>query len=264
MFFRKKEVVKKHVEVKEPEVYVIPQIPEESIRLRELKQQFERTMAVSPMEGPYTKDVLSVPDVGVKQDIDLAYDPFRVEKKLTEEDEIERFGEKYHEFPSVDSQVDPANYEKKPSSTEQKSSGVGINFGGIIEPVSTPEVEVKPNIVFPKIEEPVKRDVGFEPINVSNEIKVEQEEYIARPIVRPIEHMQVNNTAVDESIPKTIVMGKINTPKVEEVPTINIPPFMTQPSSTTTEVESEIILDSPAATVETKSVYDTYRVFDDF
>ena len=37
MFFKKKEVIKKHIEEKEPEVYVIPQIPEESIGLRKLR-----------------------------------------------------------------------------------------------------------------------------------------------------------------------------------------------------------------------------------
>lgn len=260
MFFKKKEVIKKHVEEKEPEVYVIPQIPEESIGLRKLRQEFERTIAVSPMEGPYTKDVLSVPDVGVKQDVDLAYDPFRVERKLTIEDEIERFGEKYHEFPSVDSQVDPTNYERKPNESQQSKSDIGLNFG-VVDDLVEPEeiVEVKPNIIFKTEPEISKVDIGFEPINVSNEVKIQQEEYIARPVIRPMEHMQVNTTpVVDESIPKTIVLGKA-TPRVEETPTINIPPFMSQASNFTEEPQTEIILDSPAVTVETKTVYDTYR-----
>ena len=71
MFFKKRqEVVKKHVEEVKPEAYVIPQIEEEVVGLRVLKPSFEKTIAVSPMEGPYTKDVMTVPEVGIKQDVE--------------------------------------------------------------------------------------------------------------------------------------------------------------------------------------------------
>ena len=133
IFKRKKDVVKKHEEVRVPELYVIPQIQDDTVGLRELKPQFQKTVAVSPMEGPYTKDILTVPEVEVKLDVDLAYDPFRIERKLTEEDEIKRFGRTHHEFPSVDSQVDPTNYEKKPEDESSESSGVGLNFGVVCD-----------------------------------------------------------------------------------------------------------------------------------
>ena len=271
LFKKKKDIVKRHVEERAPEVYVIPQIPDDSIGLR-VKPRFEPTNAVSPMEGPYTKDVLNVPEVDVEVDVDLVYDAFRVIRKLTPQDEIERYGERYHEFPSVDSQVDPSNYEKKPKPTYHSSGSIGLNFGVVEEtPTEThsrhsyqepnrnmsQEPVRKPNIVFSRESEEVKVNPVIDSIDVSNEIKIEQEEYIARPIPRPSEHMQVHTPVIDESIPKTIVLGKA-TPKVEETPTINIPPFMGNLNPVEAP-QTEIILDSPAVTVETKNVYETYR-----
>ena len=84
---KKQEVVIKHMVEKVPEAYVIPQIIDDTVGLRDLTHQFEKTIAVSPMEGSYTKDVLNVPDVDIKQDVELVYDPFRVEKKMTVEEE---------------------------------------------------------------------------------------------------------------------------------------------------------------------------------
>ena len=174
IFNRKKEVVKKHVVEKEPEVYIIPQIPDDTVGLRELRHQFEKTVAVSPMEGPYTKDVITVPNTKVEGDVDLLYDPFRVEPKLTVEDEIRRFGVAHHEFPSVDSQIDPSNYQKKPESEKVENSGIGLNFGIIqeMEDIITPEAKVipevssNPNILFGQPDEHNPIDIGFNPINI--------------------------------------------------------------------------------------------------
>ena len=284
---KKIEVLKRHVVEKKQEPYIIPQIPDDSIGLRNLNQQFEPTMAVSPMEGPYTKDVLTVPDVDLKQDIDLAYDTFRVEKKLTEEDELRRFGVKYHEFPSVDSQIDPNNYTKKPGESSSKPSGVGLNFGVVYdpnqvdkkpEPISTTNPYIHFNTEKP-VDETVE-DIAFNPVHISNEIKEEQQDYIAKPVSR-VEFPKVNSLPVDESIPKTIVLGKskvpfdeydsqittptINTPVyqtpvTEEVPTINVPPFVTQ-SKPLNNTETEIIIDTPRVEVKKPepTVYDQYK-----
>lgn len=265
IFKKKQEVVRKHVAEEEKEIYEIPQIPEDIVGLRVLKPQFEKTIAVSPMEGPYTKDVLTIPEVEVKQDVELAYDPFRIEKKLTVEDEIKRFGRAHHEFPSVDSELNPANYEKKPDAEENTPSGIGLNFGIVYEadefikkPAPQPEVVTNPFIRFNEPEEVRQPDVTFNPINISNEIKVEQEEYIAKPISRVQEFMQIKTPVVDESIPKTIVYGKAPSVKVEETPTINIPPFVTQPAPRVEE--SEIVFDAPEVKPEPQvSVYDTYK-----
>ena len=265
IFKRKKEVIKKHVVEKERELYIIPQIPDDTVGLRVLKHQFEKTMAVSPMEGPYTKDVLTVPETEVKGDLDLMYDPFRVEPKLTEEDEIRRFGRTNHEFPSVDSQINPANYQRKPNTSSTGNSGIGINFGTVqeIDEVSTPaaevipEVSTNPNIFYGEPETPSSIDIGFNPINISNEIRQEQEEYIAKPTPRVSEHMQINTPVVDESIPKTIVYGKAPTTKVDPTPTINIPPFVT--TQQVEEPQTEIFFDTPEVKVQTTNIYDTYR-----
>ena len=111
---RKKEVVKKHVvEPKKQEEFKIPQIPDDNVGLRVNKNKFTKTMAVSPMEGPYTKDVVVVPEFEGHDDLDLAYDPFREEKRLKEEDEIKRYGRKYHEFQSVDGLLDTTEYAQR-------------------------------------------------------------------------------------------------------------------------------------------------------
>ena len=286
---KKNEVLRRHVEEVKQEPYVIPQIPDDSVGLRNLNEEFKPTAAVSPMEGPYTKDVLTIPDVEIKQDILVAYDPFRVEKKLTEEDELTKYGRKYHEFDSVDAELDPNNYVKKPDANEKKSGGVGLNFGVVQEAnevVSKPEVKptTSSNPYIRYNTEPVKPqevvDVSFNPVNISNEIKEEQQDYIAKPISR-VEFPQVNQVKVDESIPKTIVMGKsfeafsedtpkinvsgfasgFNTPITDVTPSIKIPPFMSQGSSISNS-ETEIEFDTPRVEVKHESettVYDKYK-----
>ena len=267
MFFKKKtEVVRKHVEERKPEVYVIPQIPDDTVGLRQINSRFEKTIAVSPMEGPYTKDVITVPETKVEGDVVIKYEPFRVEPKLTPEDEVRIYGVRNHEFPSVDSQIDPTNYQKKPKSQTIGSNGIGINVGIIQDidevvnptPEVVPEITANPTILFGQPEDSTQIDIGFDPINISNDIKPQQEEYIVRPTPRVTEHMQVvTPSVVDESIPKTIVLGKAPTPKVETTPTINIPPFFNpQPVS---ETQPEVIFDAPEVKVETTDIYDTYR-----
>ena len=242
MFFKRKkevEVVKHKVEHRQ-ENYVIPQIEDDSVGLRDLRPTFEKTIAVSPMEGVYTKDVLHVPEVGIKQDIDLAYDPFRVNKKLTEEDEIRRFGKTNHEFPSIDKDLDDVSkYLKKDPVVEKKDeeNSIGIGFGVVYDSedvIGDKNTGTNPYIHF---NEPVKKDpvdVAFDSITISNDIKVEQEDYIAKPISRVPDFMKVNKP-IDDSIPKTIVLGKVPT-AVEETPVIE-----TKPVITPTEMESEII-----------------------
>ena len=262
MAFGKKEVVRKHTNQKVSEPYVIPQIPDDTVGLRVLKPQFEKTIAVSPMEGPYTKDVLIVPEVGIKQDITTAYEPFRVEKKMTVEDEIERFGVRYHEFLSVDSSIDPTSYTKKPGQNGQSSSGIGLNFGVVEDadeitkptPVIQREAVTNPNIYYGERIPVSTPNIVFDPVTISNEIKEEQEEYIAPPVTRTTDYMTVKPKPVDESIPKTIIYG----PKVKETPSINIPPFVT-PTQTSVE-ETEIVFDAPEVKPQpTLNVYDTYR-----
>ena len=146
MFFKKKkEVVKKHNVEPEVEVYVIPQIPEDVVGLRVNKNQFKKTLAASPMEGPYTKDVVVVPETDNHTDIKLAYDPFRVNKKLSKEDEIERYGKTYHEFKSVDELLDTKEYEERISKVEEKTASIGINFGIVYEAEEISDPFLQPN-----------------------------------------------------------------------------------------------------------------------
>ena len=265
MFFKKRqEVVKKHVEEVKPEAYVIPQIEEEVVGLRVLKPSFEKTIAVSPMEGPYTKDVMTVPEVGIKQDVELAYDPFRVEKKLTVEDEIRRFGKAHHEFPSVDNEINSTNYTKQEEEVVEEESGIGLNFGivcdaeELIKTKEEPVVMSNPYIHINTEEVTKREEIEINPVNISNEIKLEQEEYIAKPISRVPDFMQVKTPVVDESIPKTIVYGKAPTARTEEIKPVTIPPFVAEP--TKKEEETEIVFEAPEVKpVENKPVYDTYK-----
>lgn len=243
IFKRKQEVLKKHTIEPKKEVYVIPQIPEDTVGLRNLRQQFEKTIAVSPMEGIYTKDVLEVPENGSEHDIDLAYDPFRVEKKLTKEDEIRRFGHTNHEFPSIDSQIDKSKYIREEKKVEPEEKGtVGINFGVVEEIVETPnftESVVNPHIHFGESYISNETDIEFERISISNDIVEEQEEYIAKPVARAPEFMQVQQPPIDESIPKTIVYGKAPTPTPEPPVQINVQSFITPIK------EEEVYIDTP-------------------
>ena len=257
MGFRKKtEVVKKHTVEPKKEVYVIPQIPEDTVGLRNLRQQFEKTVAVSPMEGIYTKDVLIAPENGLEHDIDLAYDPFRVQKKLTEEDEVRRFGLTNHEFPSIDSQLDTSKYVRNNSTVVKEEKGtVGINFG-VVEETIEPKVEVvhddavvNPHIHFGQTFISNETDIEFERISISNEIETEQEQYVAKPSSRVMEPVTIKQPAVDETIPKTIVLGKRTEPFEDETPQINIPNFFNHIK------EEEIHFDTPVVKPYEEEIY---------
>lgn len=258
MFFKKnKEVVKKHkVEVKK-EPYVIPQILDDTVGLRDLTPTFEKTVAVSPMEGTYTKDVLNVPEVEIKHDIDIAYDPFRVEKKLTEEDEIRRFGRTNHEFPSIDNELDVSKYLKKEPTVKTKQTGsVGIDFGVVYdsdEVINSGLQKATPNpfIHFNEPETPNVKDIEFDQIAISNDLQKEQETFIAKPISRVPEFVQ----PIADSVPKTIVLGKAPEININDIPVVTIPPFV----APTNYGETEIIIDTPSivppSRMETASVY---------
>lgn len=270
---RKKEVVKKHVaeiKPKEEEKFIIPQIPDDCVGLRVFKNEFKKTQAVSPMEGQYTKDVVVIPEFDNHTDIDVAYDSFRVEKKLTKEDEIKRYGRRYHEFQSVDEMLDTSNYETNNEQEKEEKSGIGINFGVVYEASdliigenssSKPVVEPtqNPNIRFNEVNDEVDElDIEFKPIDVNNEIKEEQEDIFVKPAQRIFDFPQtpVSTPIIDESIPKTIVIERPR-PIIEEKQTEpSIPPFVSEFRAMNNEPK---VYDSPSVEVEKKDVYDEIR-----
>ena len=215
----------------EKKPFVIPQIKEEIGGLRTFKQQFTKTEALSPMEGPYTKDVTITPETTTHTDIDVAYDLFRVERKFTKEDEISRYGRAYHEFQSVDQMIDTKNYEKKNSQTSTNNApSVGLDFGGLVqeEIISTENKTEIPVINFGNEGTSIiEEEVIVNEINPHNEVK---EEFTAKPIniipdflnfnSAPINNS--NSVASDDDYPKTIVSKR--TPSVDKER--SMPPFM--------------------------------------
>lgn len=265
---RKKEIIKKHVEPLKQEEFVIPQIPTDSVGLRVGKKEFVKTMAVSPMEGQYTKDVVVVPEFENHVDIEVAYDAFREDKKLSEEDEIKRYGRKYHEFQSVDDVLDTKEYEKRKEKIKEEKGMVGINFGVVYDvndivtdqPVINEKIEelttTNPNIHFGEgINVKSETNIEFNPVDVSNEIVEELEEIYVKPAQRIYDFTQipVPKIPVDDSLPKTIVVERPRI-ELEEKPIINtsIPPFMSEIVNDDEEVK---VLDSPEVKVEEKNIY---------
>jgi len=242
MFWKKKkEVIKKHVNNEVKEVFEIPQIPDDSVGLRTYRPQFTKTDAVSPMEGPYTKDVVVIPDVDNDVNVELTYDSFRVEKKLTKEDEIRIYGKAYHEFQSVDELLGETEYKPQHSNNHVAPNQVGINFGIVYdggETVSKPQETFNddptipniPNIHFGESTEIRKvPNIEFKPINVDNEIKEEQDSMFAKPTPKPFVMPQVNNPVIEDDMPKTIIYTKPKHIEVNPVEsTVSIPDFVTQ------------------------------------
>lgn len=266
---KKKEVIRKHVNIKPEVPYVIPQIPDNTVGLRIGKHKFVKTEAVSPMQGKFAKDVTVVPEQEYHDDIDIAYDPFRVNKRLTETDEINRYGRKYHEFRSVDEQLDIDVNEEEYEQQEEQTSGIGINFG-VVEDVDLHITNVVPkpetinlgsnNVSIHFGETNVNQEpqnIDFTPINVDNEIVEEQNDFMVKPTPRIVGVNSQND--VDTSIPKTIIVERprIQTEELDEedeLPSINVPPFMNQKPT----VAEEVIYDSPEVEKE-ESIYDTLR-----
>lgn len=231
LFGKKKIEVKPHQkeEIKE-ESFIIPQIEDDTLGLRINKPQFTKTQALSPMRGTQTKDVLNIPSADNHQDIDLAYDAFRVEKKLTEEDEIRRYGRKYHEFESVDSKfTDDVDVPKKPLETVKNPSEVGLNFDFIVaedeidKDLAPKEVKTNPTIISFGEEKKETDDVPFSYVDLSNEIKDEAEEdYVRRPTGRVPSFLQPDYPKVDESMPKTIITHNVRETPVDDYADIRI------------------------------------------
>ena len=124
-------ICKEYVSQKE-EPFKIYQIEENEISIRSRNESFVRSEAVSPMEGPYTKDVTFIPSQDPHEDIDAAYDTFRVERKTSKDDEISRHGKMYHEFPDVSEYLDDREY-VKPQKEEvkevKKEENISFDFG---------------------------------------------------------------------------------------------------------------------------------------
>ena len=267
---RKKEVVVKHVEEVKQEEFIIPQIPDDCVGLRVYKNEFRKTQAVSPMEGQYTKDVVVVPEFDNHDDLDIAYDSFRVEKKLTKDDEIKRYGRRYHEFQSVDDMLDTSEYEERKEHIKEERSGIGINFGIVYEAdeliVEAPKKTVsqvksveKPNIYFKEhIPGDDELDVEFKPIDVNNEIKEEREDVFVKPIQRIFDFPQkpILEPVIDESIPKTIVVERPRPVIEEKVEDSNIPPFISELKNFNNEPK---VYDSPSVSVEKTNIHDEIR-----
>ena len=266
IFKKKKETFVKHVEETKPEVFTIPQIPEDVVGLRISKPSFTKTEAVSPMEGPYAKDVVVVPEIDTHQNIDLAYDAFRVAPKMTEEDEIRLYGRTHHEFPSVDAVLGNTDYTPKNKPQIKNDNEVGINFG-VVEDANSielePEIKQMPignaTIHFGEnIREEVAPKIEFNPIDVSNEIKEEREEFFAKPISKVPDFIQTPKPQyVDDSIPKTIIYEKPKVEVFEEKEIETVPPFMQRVQPTFVE---EVVFDTPEVNnMNDRRVYDDIR-----
>jgi len=122
---------------------IIPQINEDIVGIRLKKDEFQRTIPLSPMNGYLTPDNLVVPENEVHQDLNEAYDAFRVNPRLTKEDEIKKYGCEYHEFMDVNRGVDPR--EKITSSKKEKNvvEEVGISIG--VSEITTEEKKEETN-----------------------------------------------------------------------------------------------------------------------
>ena len=259
-----------HIEKEEPEKFVIPEIVDENLGLRVSRPGFQKTPSLSPMEGRYVKDIQVVPEIKNHQDVDLAYDAFRVEKRLTEQDEIERYGQKYHEFTSVDEKLDISKYQTSEQIAKPEKKDFGIDFDFMIDSNNLPKnerhesvreeatnVAKNPTIHFGennsyKKEEPVI----FNELNINDELKAEIEPpFVGKPITKVPDFINLKNTSMSNEeevdIPKTIIT---RTPKkIQEE--VNIPfekdPIVNKvPSFVNTDIKTERVFEAPSFTKE--------------
>ncbi len=205
---KKNKVEETPIKTRKP--FIIPQIEEEPVGLRVLKPQFVKTEALSPMEGPYTKDVMITPETTQHRDIDVAYDPFRVERKFTKEEEINRYGRAYHEFQSIDTVLNSTNYEKK-KETEVKpeTPQMGINFGVVQDEIISEEAKIDiPAINFNASEEP-QTEIMVNEIDPEEE---NEDDFVAKPMGFVPDFLSFNNapientpSPIEDDYPRTIV-----------------------------------------------------------
>lgn len=182
----------------------IPQIPEDKVELRTKKTSFVRSEMVSPMQGPYTKDVNIIPDQDYHQDIDTAYDAFRVEPKMTKEAEIKIHGRAYHEFPDVSSEFSNTEYVKKePEKKEEKVERIGFKLNSF---KNKNDENLAPEQLFKeeeKVEPVIKEELVLDPEEEKelffNNLE-EKDKYVEDNVLEPIEE-----PIVEPSIPKTII-----------------------------------------------------------
>ncbi len=114
--FGKKNKMEKIVPAKrrtfDSRVFIIPQI-----ETGEEKKTEKLNAFVSPIYGKSVKDEVVAPNQSKKGDIDRLYGPFRGDKKSTKEDEINKYGEAYPEFPKINKQKEE-KFVQKPVENE--------------------------------------------------------------------------------------------------------------------------------------------------
>ena len=256
MFDKKSKVEEKPI-IKNRKPFIIPQIEEETVGLRVLKPQFVKTEALSPMEGPYTKDVMIAPETTTHSDIDVAYDAFRVERKFTKEDEISRYGRAYHEFQSVDSVLNSTNYEKKKEvEVDAPKPQMGINFGVVQDEIIKEEDKLEiPSINFFELEEvPEEKEVM---VNEIDPMLDNKEEFVAKPISVVPDFLSFNNAPIlneekpiEDDYPKTIVSRRSDyQPTYETTATTfkatpNVPSFI-EKEAPIIEEKNEVTYEAP-------------------
>lgn len=94
--------------------YVIPQMVDKTVGLRDFTKKFQNTEFVAPIMGKDTTDILSSSTDGIDAEVKSNYDAFREVKEITNEELLATHGTIYPEFDGVnDDVIRPKQQEEK-------------------------------------------------------------------------------------------------------------------------------------------------------
>lgn len=161
--------------------YVIPQMEDNDVGLRSFERKFKGSDFVSPLFGNNVVDIVSSPKEGIVNDVNTTYDPFRREKRMTDNELLAKYGTIYPEFSGVETHDTPKNNrtEEKVVKPEVTHTSLNIDFdikGSNDYPQSTP-VQTS----FNNFSEPTARETSFSNVNFNQP----KEDYSTRETVLP-------------------------------------------------------------------------------
>ncbi len=136
--------------------FVIPQMEDNDVGLRNFERKFQNSEFVSPLFGHNVKDVLGGTKTEINIDVDKTYDSIRAkeDKKITNEEILRKHGTLYPEFDGVESQLEEQGYVPYDKNK---------NFGN-----TTTNTYTEPKIETPEKEEvQINFEINKEPINTS-------------------------------------------------------------------------------------------------
>lgn len=176
---------KKKIFKNNPIGYIIPQMEDNDVGLRNFERKFSATDFVSSLFGKNVVDKVSSPKSSIDNDVNSTYDPFRREKKQSDAELLAKYGTIYPEFSGIEEHDVPVIKKTEEVKVVEEPS-LNINFDIKPNEYSQPSNYSQPNNYnesnnYTQQNNEQKRETSFSNVNFNQP----REDYSQRETTTP-------------------------------------------------------------------------------